>query len=94
MKSSIIGKIADKMLENLGFKKVVDSEFFVSYERWNEQFKYLQKLDIIDKESKPSIIMSYDPELCDQKNIGSTCVGLTSDEAVAAAMKLRSKGWK
>lgn len=94
MANKFIGNIADKRLESLGFKKIMDDEHIVCYERWNEQFKYLQKLDIIDKEDKPAIIMSYDPELCDQKNIGSTCVGLSRNEAIAAAMKIASKGWK
>lgn len=94
MKGNILGRIADKMLESIGFKKIEDSEHCVSYERWNERHNYLQKLDILYKVNSSAIIQSYDPDLFDQKKIGNSCVGLTREEAVAAAMKLRSKGWK
>lgn len=93
MIKNILGKIADRKLESLGFKKIVDSEYCAGYERHNERYGYTHKLDILRKANGPAIIQSYDPELIDERGVGCTCVGITREEATAAAMKIISKGW-
>lgn len=89
MIKNILGKIADRKLESLGFKKIVDSEYCADYERYG----YTHKLAILSKANGPAIIQSYDPELIDERGIGCTCVGITREEAMAAVMKIISKGW-
>ena len=89
----ILGKIADKKLELLGFKKTEDCETIVIYERWNKECMFHQILAILRKSNRSAIIQSYDAELTDEKRIGNTCVGLTCSEAVIAAMKIISKRW-
>ncbi len=93
MKSKILGKIADKKLESLGFRKTEDSEYYVTYERHNERHDYTHRLEILSKANGPGIIQSYDPELIDERGLGCACVGITRKEAIAAAMKISSKGW-
>ncbi len=89
MIKNILGKIADKKLESLGFKKTVDTKHFVRFENGTKR----QYLDILHKVNGHAIIQSYDPELMDEKKIGNISFGITRDEAVAAVMKIISKGW-
>lgn len=93
MIKNILGKIADRKLESLGFKKIVDSEYCADYERYNERYGYTHELAILSKANCPAIIQSYDPELIDERGIGCACVGITREEAMAAVMKIISKGW-
>lgn len=93
MIKNILGKIADNKLKSLGFKKIVDSEYCAGYERRNERYGYTHKLAILSKANGPAIIQSYDPESIDERGLGCTCVGITREEAIAAAMKISSKGW-
>ena len=89
---TILGKIADKKLAGLGFKKIEDSKYIVIYQRYNEKYEYVQRIDILHKFSGPALVQSYDPARMD-KEYGNVCVGLTSKEVVAVGMKLVSKGW-
>lgn len=87
-------KSIDKKFEEIGFIKVKDDEFGVSYERLNNEYNYIQVLDILHKANGIHIIQSYDKNLFDTKGIGNTCVGLTYNEMKLALKKMKQKGLK
>ena len=41
-----IFKSIDEKFKDIGFKKVKDDKYAVTYERYNEEYKYMQVLDI------------------------------------------------
>ena len=90
---SVLGKIADKKLAGLGFKKIEDSDYIVIYKRYNEKYEYVQRIDILSKLFGPSMVQSYDPTRMD-KEYRNVCVGLTFEEIIAIGMKFISKGWE
>lgn len=90
----LLGKIADKRLEDLGFEKIDDNKFVVEYRRFNAQYKVNQCVCILHKKYGPAIVQSYDRNLMDERKIGNTCIGLTYEEMSALAIKMKSKGWK
>jgi len=67
----------DKMFEEIGFIKVKENKYGVTYERDNVEYNYTQVLAILHKASGRHIIQSYDKDLFDTKGIGNTCVGLS-----------------
>lgn len=85
-------KIADKKFYKIGFKKVKESNVFVSYERENTNYDYVQRLDISMKKSGYHLIQSY------VKNTNSeglnNAVGLTGYEAKLALRKMKEMGLK
>ena len=87
-------KTLDDKFEDIGFRKVKDDKYAATYERYNEEFKYTQVLDILHKASGNHIIQSYDKELFDTKMIGNTNVGLTYYETKLALKKMRKKKWR
>jgi len=87
-------KTVDDKFKNIGFEKVSESDYAVSYERKNEEYSYTQCLDICHKASGRHIVQSYDKELFDNKKIGNTCVGLTYYEMKLVMKKMRKKKWK
>ncbi len=91
MIKKMLGKMADKKMETLGFWKVIDSDLLVEYKRRTKG--YTQSVCICHKKNGPAIVQSYDPNLFDEKKIGNTCVGLTYEEMSALAIKMKSKGW-
>lgn len=86
----------DKNLKKIGFIKIYEDKYSVSYERYNKQFKYTQVLDIIYKKSGNHLIQSY------QKGVNTdgfnNVVGLTYKEMKLAMKKYRQMkgkyGWK
>lgn len=88
-----IFKNIDDKFEDIGFKKVEDNEYIVSYERDNRTYAYTQVLDICHKKSGRHIIQSYDKDLIDTKGIGNTGVGLTYYETKLALKKMKQKKW-
>lgn len=90
----LLGLLADKRLENLGFEKIADNEFVVMLQRFDIKHRFTQRVDILHKKYGPAIVQSYDPDLFDEKKIGNTCVGLTYEELSALAIKMKSKGWR
>ena len=46
-----IFKNIDEKFEDLGFKKVKDDQYAVTYERYNGKGKYIQVLDICHKKN-------------------------------------------
>ena len=88
-----IFKNIDEKFEDLGFKKVKDDQYAVTYERYNGKGKYIQVLDICHKKNGIHIIQSYDKDLYDRKGIGNTGVGLTYYETKLALKKMKKKKW-
>ena len=86
-------KTTDEKFKEIGFIKVREDEYGVSYERQNGTF-YLQRLDLLHKASGRHILQSYDPYLIDNKKIGNTCVGLSMYEIKLCFKKMKEMGWK
>ena len=87
-------KNVDEKLRDLGFLKIEDNEHLVEYTRFDDKYKFTQRLAILYKESGKHIIQSYDKDLFDTKGIGNSCVGLTYQETKLALKKMKQKGWK
>lgn len=87
-------KSVDEKLADIGFIKVEDNDFYVSYEREVTDYGYTQSLTIIHKASGRHILQSYDKDSFDERCIGNTCVGLTYYEMKLIMKKMRQKGWK
>lgn len=87
-------KSIDEKFEEIGFHKVKDDQYAVTYERFVEEYRYVQVLAILHKASGRHIVQSYDKDLYDAQNIGNTCVGLTYYEMKLAMKKMKKKGWK
>ena len=92
---TILGRIADKKLASFDFEKMEDTEHIVHY----EHKKRRQYLDILRKAHGPAIIQSYDPDLNDQKGIGSTCVvcercGARTDSVVEKEFAVNIWNWR
>jgi len=87
-------KTVDDRFADLGFEKIEESCYGVVYERYNEEYKFTQVLHLAHKASGRHIVQSYDKDLSDAKNIGSTCVGLSMYEMELCLKKMRQLGWK
>ena len=79
--------IDDKFME-IGFQKIKDDEYAVTYIRKNEAYDYTQIIDIIHKESGRHIVQSYDEDVDE-----GACVGLTYYELKLVMRKIKQKGW-
>ena len=92
--TKILNKLIDKKIEKLGFHKENDNEFRVEYTRKNRQYKYVQVVSILHKQSGKHIIQSYDKYSFDKDGVGNTCVGLTYTETKLFLKKMKYKKWK
>ena len=84
-----IFKTIDEKFAEIGFTKVKEDKYGISYTRYNEKYKYTQCLDIVYKEHGSNLIQSYDSNLYDTKGIGNTCVGLSMHEAKLCIQKMK-----
>ena len=50
---------ADKAMKKLGFEKIEESKFGVTYRRENKQFNFIERLDICHKANGNHLIMPY-----------------------------------
>lgn len=87
-------KSTDDKLREIGFKKIVDSEYVVSYERQCSGCGFTHVLEIYHKKNGHHIVISYDKDLLDSNSIGNISVGLTYYETKLAMRKMKEKGWK
>ena len=85
--------IDDKFAE-IGFEKIGEDQYGVTYKRQPKGFNYIQQLDIAHKSNEYNIVQSYDPNLNDKLGIGNTCVGLTAYEMKLCLQKMKQMGWK
>lgn len=92
MKNFKLFKSADELFEEIGFTKVYESNLYVQYERFDEEFKYMQSLDLGHKQSGYHLIMS---SVKETNNEGyNNMVGLTMYEAKLCLKKMRELKWK
>lgn len=87
-------KTVDEKFAEIGFEKVEENEYGVTYKRKIEEHNFTQTLALLHKASGRHLIQSYDAELMDEKKIGNTCVGLTMYEAKLCVKKMKQMGWK
>lgn len=87
-------KTVDEKFAEIGFEKVEENEYGVTYKRKIEEHNFTQTLALLHKSSGRHLIQSYDAELMDEKKIGNTCVGLTMYEAKLCVKKMKQMGWK
>lgn len=83
-------KNADKKLASLGFVKVEENEYYVSYQKEVTEFKYTHTVDLLHKANGRHILQSYDSD----SGHRSACVGLTRTELLLFAKKMRELGWR
>lgn len=84
------GKSTDEKLYELGFVKVKDDQYGVTYQRYNSGYKYTQILSILHKSIGGGIIQSYQEEL--NSDDLSNMVGLTIYETELALKKAKEIG--
>ena len=87
-------KTTDEKLADIGFTKVKEDKYGVKYTRKSFLYNFTQEVDLYHKQSGYHILYSCDPELCDSKNIGCTCVGITMYEMKLFYKKMKEIGWK
>lgn len=87
-------KIADKKFKKIGFEKIEENKYGVTYRRYNEKYGFSQKISILHKASGCHIVQSYDENLMDEKRIGNTCVGLTMYEMKLCLRKMKEMKMK
>lgn len=87
-------KTIDERFKEIGFDKLRDGDYIVSYERYVKEYDYTERLDIVHKASGRHIVQCYDPDLFDAEGIGNCCIGMTYYEMRLAMKKMQQKGWK
>ena len=84
----------DEKFAEIGFVKVEENKYGVTYKRKVDKYDYTQTLALLHKASGRHLIQSYDADLMDEKKIGNTGVGLTMYEAKLCIKKMKQMGWK
>ena len=85
-------KTVDEKLADIGFTKVSEDKYGVTYERKDNIHNFTQIVSILHKKSGRHILQSYDPDLLDAKSIGNTCIGLTGYEMSLFLKKMKQIG--
>lgn len=80
-------KTIDDKFEDIGFKKIEENKYGAVYERYDEKYKYNQRLDIMHKASGHHLIHSYDET--NTTSEFSPSVGLTGYEMKLALKKMK-----
>lgn len=88
-----IFKSIDEKLKEIGFDKISEDKYGVTYKRYNAKYNYWHCVDILHKASGRHILQSYDENLMDEKKIGNTCVGLTGYEMGLFVKKMKKLGF-
>ena len=83
----ILFKNIDKKFEEIEFIKISEDKHGVEYIRYNKEFDYIQKLDILYKSNKELIIQSYDAT--NTTSSYSPVVGLTEYELKLVLKKIK-----
>ena len=84
----------DEKFSKIGFIKIEENEYAVTYTRGNDKYGYCQELELLHKKNGRHIVQSCDKDLMDSKRIGNTCVGLTMYEMKLCIKKMKQMGWK
>ena len=80
-------KKADKLLKRLGFEKIEENKFGVSYRKEIKKYNFTQRLDIGHKADGNHLIQSY-VEGINSEGFNN-CVGITYPETKAVMKKYR-----
>lgn len=80
-------KKADKLLKRLGFEKIEENKFGVSYRKENKEYNFAQRLDIGHKADGNHLFQSY-VEGINSEGFNN-CVGVTYPEIRAVMKKYR-----
>lgn len=80
-------KKADKLLKRLGFEKIEENKFGVSYRKENKEYNFAQRLDIGHKADGNHLLQSYVEGV--NSDGFNNCVGLTYPEMKAVMKKYR-----
>ena len=78
---------ADRKMEKLGFEKIEENKFGVSYRKDNKEYNFTHRIDIVHKSSENHLIQSY-VEGTNSDGFNN-CVGLTYAEMKAVMKKYR-----
>lgn len=82
-------KTVDEKLAEIGFTKEKEDKYGCVYKRKDKKYNFTQEVVILHKKSGRHILQSYDPDLGDDKGIGSTCVGLIGYETKLFLKKMK-----
>ena len=82
-----IFKSIDKKFKDIGFIKIEEDKYGVVYERYDEEYKYMQRLDISHKINGKYLVQSYDAT--NTTSEFSPVVGLTEYEIKLVSMKIK-----
>lgn len=80
-------KNIDKKFEEIGFFKIKEDKYGVCFERYNKDFNYIQRLDILKKSNGKHIVQSYDKT--NTTSSFSPVVGLTGYELKLVLQKMK-----
>lgn len=91
-------KTIDEKFFEIGFIKIKENKYGVTYERKKEflksRYNYTQTLALIHKKDGNHLMQSYDANLMDENKIGNIGVGLTMYEMKLCINKMKQMGWK
>ena len=82
-----IFKSIDEKFKDIGFIKVREDKHGVVYERYEDEYGYVQRLDILHKANRKHLIQSYDAT--NTTSEFSPVVGLTGYELKLALIKMK-----
>lgn len=92
MKCKWLSRIADKKLENLGFKLIKENNHAIVYQRQNDAFGFTHEVAISHKNSGTHLIMSYVSGDANTSTQFNDVVGLTGIEVKWLLIKMVSVG--
>lgn len=69
-------KSIENKLKELGFNKVYESDLVVQFERWDDQFKYTNGVDLVHKQSGKHLIQSFEKGKNTLNDLDSIMVGI------------------
>lgn len=85
-------KNVDYKLERIGFIKVHEDKHCASYERNEDRFKYIQRLDLLHKDGGRHLIQSYEKG-CNSDKFNNM-IGLSMYESELALKKMKQMRWR
>ncbi len=83
-------KTTEKKLNKLGFVKVKDDKYGITYEKKVDEYNYTHVVDILHKNSGKHILQSYSKE--NTTNEGSLMVGLKYNELKLFTKEMKRVG--
>lgn len=90
-------KTADEKFAELGYKKIKETEYFVTYykektTKYGNKFSYSHYIDIAYGITRDATVYSYSGKLIDDDKSENVVVGLTAKEMKLCMKKIKEKG--